>query len=89
MNRPNEAEDQYYTQVVLAYNRERQNHVKMDDEARAAFSKAAFHLADEHERRGNDRQAIAVLDLVATSDCPAAEEARKRIKRLSSKGGIL
>lgn len=89
MNRSDEARDQYYTQVVLAYRRERQNHVKMNDDARAAFSKAAFRLADDHESCGRDRQAIAVLDLVATSDSPAAEEARKRINRLSSKGGIL
>ena len=89
MNRLDEARDQYYTQVVLAYRRERKNHVKMNDDARAAFSKAAFRLADEHESGGRDRQAIAVLDLVATSDSPAAEEARKRINRLSSKGGIL
>lgn len=87
LRRIDEAVDQYYTQVVLAYRRERAEKVRMDDDARAAFSKAAFRLADEFEGRGKDRQAVAVLDLVATSDCPAAEEARRRIRRLESKGG--
>ena len=89
LKRSDEAIDQYYTQVVLAYRRERQAHTRLDDEARAAFSKAAFRLADEFEGRGKDRQAVAVLDLVATSDSPAAEEARKRIRRLTEKGGVL
>lgn len=89
LRRIDEAMDQYYTQVVLAYRRERLGHVRLDDEARAAFSKAAFRLADEFEGRGKGHQAVAVLDLVATSDCPAAEEARKRIRRLTEKGGSL
>ena len=87
LRRVDEAVDQYYTQVVLAYRRERADRVRMDDDARAAFSKAAFRLADEFEGRGKDRQAAAVLDLVATSDCPAAEEARRRVRRIESKGG--
>lgn len=87
LKRVDEAMDQYYTQVVLAYRRERLGHVRLDDDARAVFSKAAFRLADEFEGRGKDRQAVAVLDLVATSDSAAAEEARKRIRRLAEKGG--
>lgn len=89
LKRIDEAMDQYYTQVVLAYRRERTGGARLDDEARAVFSKAAFRLADEFEGRGKDRQAVAVLDLVATSDSPAAEEARARIRRLTEKGGIL
>lgn len=88
LNRPDEAIDQYYTQVVLAYRRERKNHLHLEDEARAVFSKAAFRLADEFENRGKDRQAAAVLDLVATSDSPAAEAAKKRIRRLTAKGVV-
>ena len=89
LKRMDEAIDQYYTQVVLAYRRERLGHARLDDEARAAFSKAAFRLADEFESRGKGRQAVAVLDLVATSDSPAAEEARRRIRRMTEKGGAL
>lgn len=88
LKRTDEAIDMYYTQVVLAYRREREKNVRMDDGARAAFAKAAFRLADDRERRGQDRQAASLLDLVATSDCPAAEEARRRIRKLESKGGI-
>ena len=89
LKRLDEAIDQYYTQVVLAYRRERLGHTRLDDEARAVFSKAAFRLADEFESRGKGHQAVAVLDLVATSDSPAAEEARRRIRRMTEKGGVL
>ena len=89
LKRIDEAMDEYYTQVVLAYRRERNDHMRLDDDARAVFSKAAFRLADEFEGRGKDRQAVAVLDLVATSDSPAAEEARRRIRRMTEKGGVL
>lgn len=89
LRRMDEAIDQYYTQVVLAYRRERLGHARLDDEACAAFSKAAFRLADEFESRGKGHQAVAVLDLVATSDSPAAEEARRRIRRMTEKGGVL
>ena len=87
LRRVDEALDQYYVQVVLAYRRERKANTRLDDDARAAFSKAAFHLADEYEGRGLERQALAVLDLVATSDAPAAKEARRRMERLAAKGG--
>ena len=89
LKRTDEAIDQYYAQVVLAYRRERMGHARLDDEARAVFSKAAFRLADEFEGLGKSRQAVAVLDLVATSDSPAAEEARRRIRRMTEKGGAL
>lgn len=88
LRRFEEAEKTYYTNVVLAYRDERDRKVRMDDGARAAFAKAAFRVADYHEGRGEVRQAIAALEHVATSDCPAAEEARRRIRRLESKGGV-
>ena len=84
-----EAMDQYYSQVVLAYRSQRLQGAVMDDEARAAFSKAAFRLADEYEGLGRDQQAMNVLQLLATSDVPAAEEARRRINRISEKGRFL
>ena len=88
LRRMDEAIDQYYTQVVLAYRRAREAKTRLDDEARTAFSKAAFRLADEYEGRGRELQALHVLDLVATSDSPAAKEARRRMERLAAKGGI-
>ena len=89
LKRTEEANDEYYKQVVLAYRDARKNGERLDDDARAAFSRSAFRLADEYESRGNDYQAINVLELLATSDVPAAGEARKRIDRISMKGGFL
>lgn len=89
LKRTEEAIDQYYTQVVLAYRDARRKGELLDDDARAAFSRAAFRLADEYESRGRDYQAIHVLELVSNSDVPAASEAAKRIERISMKGGFL
>ena len=88
LHRLDEAIDQYHTQVVLAYRHARDAKTSLDDDARAAFSKAAFRLADIHESRGNEQQALAALDHVATSDSSAAKEARRRMERLAAKGGI-
>lgn len=88
LKRTEEAVDQYYSRVVLAYRRSRQEGKRLDDEARAAFSRAAFRLADEYESQGSDYQAINVLELVVASDVPAAREAEKRIDRISMKGGF-
>lgn len=89
VERDDEAFDQYYTQVVLAYRNGRERGGRYSDEARAVFSRAAFRLADECESKGKDRQAIAILKLVANSDVPAAIEAEKRINRISMKGRFL
>ena len=89
LKRTEEAMDQYYTQVVLAYREGRLGGGHFTDEARAVFSKAAFRLADEYESRGQDRQALDVLALVAESDVPAAGEASRRIDKIRSKGRFL
>ena len=89
LKRMNEAIEQYYNQVVLAYTAGREKNVRFNDDARAAFSRAAFRLADESESSGNDSGAIRVLNHVANSDVQAAEEARRRIERISTKGRFL
>ena len=89
LKRAKEARDQYYSQVVLAYRDGRRERVRYDDDARAAFSRAAFRLADEFEGAGDDNSALRVLELVADSDIDAAEEARRRIAKLTSKGRFL
>lgn len=86
LKRIDEAIDQYYTGVVLAYREGRQKGIAFDDEARAAFSRAAFRLADEFESRGKDFQAMHILELVIASDVPAANEAEKRLDRIQTKG---
>lgn len=89
LKRPDEAIDQYYTEVVLAYRNGRMSGLRFGDEARAAFSRAAFRLADIFEGRGRDRSAIDVLRLVVESSVPAAEEASKRMERIMKKGRFL
>ena len=89
LKRTEEALDQYYTQVVLVYREGRLAGGHFTDEARAAFSKSAFRLADEYENRGQGRQALRVLELVAESDVPAADEAVRRIDRMRRKGRFL
>lgn len=89
LKRVEEAVDGYYTDVVLAYREGRGKGLRFDDEARAAFSRAALRLADEFESRGRDFQAIHILELLATSDVPAAAEAKKRIERIQRKGNFL
>ena len=89
LKRMNEAIEQYYNQVVLAYTAGREKNVRFNDDARAAFSRAAFRLADESESSGNDSGAIRVLNHVANSDVQTAEEARRRIERISTKGRFL
>ncbi|MGN0855745.1 MAG: tol-pal system YbgF family protein [Kiritimatiellia bacterium] len=86
LKRTDEAFDQYYSEVVLAYRKGRREGIRYDDETRAAFARAAFRLADEYERRGRDFQAMSVLELVRESDVPAAGEAAKRIVRIQAKG---
>ncbi len=89
MKRIDEAIDVYYTSVVLAYREGRMKGIVFDDEACAAFARAAFHLADEFESRGKDFQAMHILELVVASDVPASGEAEKRIDRIQTKGKFL
>lgn len=84
-----EAMDMYYSRVVIAYRDARLAGERIDEDTRAAFSRAAFRLADEYESRGRDAQAEKILVLVEKSDVPAAAEARRRIRRLQEKGRIL
>lgn len=89
LKRYDEAVDEYYSHVVLAYCGGRANGEVFDDSAKAAFSRAAFRLADDFESRGREFQAMNVLRLVSTSDVPAAEEATRRLERISKKGRFL
>ncbi len=89
LKRYDEAIDQYYSQVILAYRNGVERGEKFNDETKAIFSRAAFRLVDEFERRGRNRQALNILQLILTSDVPASEEAARRYERLSLKGKFL
>ena len=89
LKRVDEAIDQYYAQVVVAYRAGRLKGLRYEDSAKADFSRAAFRLAEEYESRGRDRQAVGILTLVSSSDVPAAAEAARRIDRIKRKGKLL
>lgn len=89
LKRTEEAIAGYYKSVVLAYCKGREGGVFYGDAVRAAFTRAAFRIADHYESRGNDYQALRILDIVAGSDVPAANEAVKRIAAIRKKGNIL
>lgn len=89
LKRQVEANDQYYSRVVLAYRDGRRRNVDFGDEGRAAFVRAAFRLSEEFESHGQHHQAIGVLRLVSESDVPSSDEAAKRIQKISKKGLFL
>lgn len=86
LKRTKDAIDQYYTQVIIPYRSGASGRERFTDEARSAYSRAAFRIADDCESRGLDSQAVSVLNLVVQSDVPAATEAARRIERISKKG---
>lgn len=88
LGKMDEAVDQYYSQVVLAF-REQRGTYDYSDKAKGTFARAAFRLADEFERRGEDRQAMNVLSLVSSSGVRAVQgEVKRRLARLKEKGNV-
>ncbi len=83
-----EAMDQYYANVVNVFEDGRRDGVWFDAAARSDYTRAAFALADHYEARGENLQALRVLQLVAASGISAADEARKRIARIKKKGSL-
>ena len=88
LRRMKEAEEQYYSNVVLAFEKGRENGAWYDDAARAFFTRAAFALADKYAARGERRPAVAILEHVVRSNLPAAKDAKAKIEELKSKGGF-
>lgn len=89
LKRFDEALDTYFSQVVCVYQQGIERGESFGDEARGAFSRTAFRMAEIFQDRGKVQQAVAVLKLVATSDVPASREAEKRINELYKKGLFL
>lgn len=96
LRRFDEAAEELYTHVVLAYwNGVRSDtaedvsrRVWFDGNSRVIFARAVFNLADYYESRGEVRQAIKVLEYLDAARVPSANEARRRIARLKEKGGF-
>ena len=88
LRREEEAIDQYYVNVVLACSDAVKEGAWFDAEARTAFARAVFILADYYESQGQDKQAFNMLGYLEKSDSPSASEARRRRLRLKEKGGF-
>lgn len=86
LKRYEEAIDQYYSHVVFAYDNGRRRGEQFSDDAGAMFVQAAFWLADECVRHGQDASAIDVLNFVVNSGLPAAEQAERRKAEIDKKG---
>jgi hypothetical protein len=80
-----EASEQYYAEVVCAYLEAAKKGEWFDEDSRAFFARAAFSLADYHEAGGYLKEAIAILKLVEKSGVSAADEAKRRLKKLQEK----
>lgn len=88
LKRADEAWDFYLVQVVNSYCDGQERGAVFDDEAKSAFLRAAFRLADDCEERGRVDPAVSTLNKVIWSDAPepVKEEARRRVEKLNGKG---
>lgn len=87
LRRTGEAMDQYYKNVVLAYQAGVNRGVLYGTAARTFFSRAAFALADYLGAAGDRKGAASVLERVRAAELPASGEAARRLEELK-KGGI-
>lgn len=85
LQRMEEASEQYYAEVVCAYLEAAKKGEWFDEDSRAFFARAAFSLADYHEAGGYLKETIAILKLVEKSGVSAADEAKRRLKKLQEK----
>ena len=88
LRRTREAMDQFYRNVLLAYSAEAAKGILFGAPARTFFARAAFAIADYAAASGDFKTAVRVLERVASTDVPAAEEARRRLDELQVKGGV-
>lgn len=87
LGRTEEAIDQYYADVVCAYEDARLRGERFDDETKAAFARAVFRLADEFESRGDAPKAAAMLEHLAKGGAGvASKEASRRLRKMHEKG---
>lgn len=81
-----EAMDQYYKNVVLAYQDGVNRGVLYGTPSRTFFSRAAFALVDYLASAGDMKGAVKVLERVRDAEVPASEEASRRLEEFR-KGG--
>ena len=88
LRRTKEAMDQYYRNVVLAYSEETSKGALLGAPARTFFSRAAFSVADYHAAAGDVKAVRKMLGRIVASDVPAADEARRRLDEMNSRGEL-
>jgi tetratricopeptide (TPR) repeat protein len=82
LERPTEAFDQYYLNVILKYLEGRDAGQWYSEAAKLWFTRAAFSAADIMEARKDWRRVVSILQRVVDSGVPAADEAGERIARV-------
>ncbi|MCQ2388820.1 MAG: tetratricopeptide repeat protein [Kiritimatiellae bacterium] len=88
MNRKDEAEDQLYANVVLAWRDARAKGAVFDENACRCFAQAAFKLSENYAAAGDAFAAAAVLKLVVDSGTASAKEASRRLEQFEKKGFV-
>ena len=85
MKRVDEALDEYYAEVIVRYQEERDRGGWQDDASASLYVRAAFNVAELYEQKSQPEQAVRVLQRVIQSGGPGADEARQRVERLKRK----
>jgi TolA-binding protein len=85
MKRVDEALDEYYAEVIVRYQEERNRGGWQDDASASLYVRAAFNVAELYEQKSQPEQAVRVLQRVIQSGGPGADEARQRVERLKRK----
>lgn len=80
-----DAVNQYYAEVIIRFLNERARGTWFDEHSTGLFVRAGFTIAELYEQKGHPAQAVRVLQRVAQSGVPGADEARQRIERLRGK----
>ncbi|MBP5226368.1 MAG: tetratricopeptide repeat protein [Kiritimatiellae bacterium] len=85
LKQPDEAINEYYSEVMMRYQEERRNGNWVDDTSANLFLRAAFSAADLYERQDRIDQAIRILRRADRMDLPGQDEIKRRIERLKTK----
>ncbi|MEI7901045.1 MAG: tetratricopeptide repeat protein [bacterium] len=85
MKRIDDAIDQYYSEVMIRYQNERDSGAWYDETSTSLFVRAALNVAELYEQKGQPEQAVRILQRVVQAGVPGEEEVRQRIERLRKK----
>ena len=82
LQRPDEAGEQLYSQVILPYLDDPKGLLRDDPACEIWFTRAAFDIVERLEAQKKWREAIRILKRVIDAGVPAADEAQKRIDKI-------